>query len=110
VFWVPLAEAVAIAEEALLRAGFLLVASRAADATVEAELLDGRQQGRDLQPVAADLTRCRHRDAVRNRIFHFADDQFGPERPRAAIAEVVQLGEMVAGIDVEQGHRNLGRP
>ena len=40
VLGIPLAEAIAEAEEALLGAGFFLVAAGAADAAIEAELLD----------------------------------------------------------------------
>src|SRR5262249_29411901 len=60
VFRVPLAEAVAEAEEALLRAGLFLVAARAADQAIEPELLDRREQRGDLEPVAADLAGRRH--------------------------------------------------
>jgi len=57
IFRVPLAKAVAETEESLLGAGFFLVAPRTADAAVEAELLDGRQQRGNLQTIAADFTR-----------------------------------------------------
>ncbi len=40
---IPLAEAVAVAEDALLGARLLLVAAGAADQRIEAELLDGLQ-------------------------------------------------------------------
>ena len=56
---IPLAEAVAETEEALLRAGFFLVASRAADAAVEPKFLDRREQGGNLQAIAADLAGSR---------------------------------------------------
>src|SRR3954467_4176871 len=49
---VPLAEAVAEAEDPLLRAGALLVAARAAERGVEAVLLDRVEQRRRLQAVA----------------------------------------------------------
>src|SRR6185437_6079076 len=49
---VPLAEVVSEAEDALLRAGALLVAARAADRGVELVLLDRIEQRRRLQPVA----------------------------------------------------------
>jgi hypothetical protein len=48
----PLAEAVAVAEDALLGAGLLLVAPRAADQAVEAVFLDGFQQRHGLVAVA----------------------------------------------------------
>ena len=64
VFRVPLAEAVAEAEEAFLGAGLFLIAPRAADAAIEPKLLDRRQQGGDLQAVAADLAGRRNRDAA----------------------------------------------
>src|SRR3954469_21305301 len=49
---VPRAEVVAEAEDALLRAGALLVAARPAERGVEAVLLDRVEQRRRLQPVA----------------------------------------------------------
>ena len=49
---VPLAEVVAEREDALLRAGALLVAARAAERGVEAVRLDRVEQRRGLQPVA----------------------------------------------------------
>ena len=105
---VPLAEAVAEAEEALLGAGLLLVAPRAADAAVEAELLDGRQQRGNLQAVAADLAGRRHGDAVGDGVLDRADDELGAEFRGPAVAELVQLREMMAGVDVEQRHRDVG--
>jgi hypothetical protein len=79
VLGVPLAEAVAETEEALLGAGLFLVAAGAADAAVEAELLDGGEQRRNLQPVAADLARRRHRDALGDGVLDLTHDQLAAE-------------------------------
>ena len=88
VLGVPLAEAVAEAEEALLGAGLLLVAPRAADAAVEAELLDGRQQRGNLQAVAADLAGRGHRGAVGDGALDGADDELAAQFRGAAVAEL----------------------
>ena len=85
---VPLAEAVAEAEEALLGAGLLLVAPRAADAAVEAELLDGRQQRGNLQAVAADLAGRGHRGAVGDGALDGADDELAAQLRGAPVAEL----------------------
>ena len=55
VLGIPLAEGVAEAEESLLGARLFLIATRAADAAIEAKLLDRREQRGNLQLVAADL-------------------------------------------------------
>src|SRR6185295_14465895 len=49
IFRIPLAEAVAKAEEPFLGAGFFLVAPRAADGAIEAEFLDRGEQRGDLE-------------------------------------------------------------
>ena len=103
-----MAEAVAEAEEALLGAGLLLIAPRAADAAVEPELLDGRQQRWDLQAIAADLAGRWHRRAVGDGALDGADDELAAQLRGAAVTELVQLGEVVPGVDVEQRHRDIG--
>ena len=64
IFWIPLAELIAMREEALLGAGLFLVASRAAQGAVELVLLDRRQQSRRLQSVAAGFAGRLDSDAV----------------------------------------------
>src|SRR5262249_3388110 len=76
VLWIPLTKAVAKAEKALLRAGLFLVTSGAADAAVEAKLLDRRQQGGNLQTIAADFARRRHGNPFGDGILDVADDEF----------------------------------
>jgi hypothetical protein len=107
---IPLPEAVAKAEKTFLRAGLFLVASRTADGAVETKLLDSGQQGGNLQAIAADFSGGRHSDAFGDGFLNVADDEFGAELLRATIAKFVQLGKMMAGIDVEQRHGEVRRP
>ena len=55
---IPLTEAVSKAEKAFLRSCFFFVATGAANATVEAKLIDSREERGNLQLVAADFARC----------------------------------------------------
>src|SRR5436309_988491 len=86
---VPLAEVVAEAEDALLRAGTLLVAARAAHRRVEAVLLDSVEERRRLQLVAR---RARPRlldDAAPvDRLLHARDDEALAELLDAPVAEL----------------------
>ena len=73
------------------------------------EFLDGGEQGRDLEPIAADLAGRGRRDASGDGVFDGAYDEFGAELRGAPIAEFVQLGKMVPRVDVEQRQREFGR-
>ena len=98
----PLAEAVAVAEDALLGARLFLVAARAADQAVEAVLLDRLEQRHRLVAVARfERVRQAHR-AARDRILEVADDQALAHLGDAPVAELDHLGEVVAGVDVQQ--------
>src|SRR3954464_3789426 len=115
---VPAAEVVAEGEDALLRAGALLVAARAAERGIEAVLLDGVEQRHRLQPVA----RCARaglldRAALVDRLLHAGHDQLLVQLGDAAVAELDDLGEVVAGVDVHEREREaagterlLGQP
>src|SRR5207342_3290836 len=70
IFRIPLAEAVAVAEEAFLRAGFFFVAAGATDAAVETEFFDRSQEHGNLQSVAADFAGSRLHGAVGNGVLH----------------------------------------
>ena len=93
VFRVPLAEAVAEAEETFLGAGLFLVAPRAANQAIKLKFLNGREQRGDLQLVAADFAGRGNGDALGDGVFDLADDEFGAEFLRAAVAEFVQFRE-----------------
>src|SRR3954453_16332876 len=105
---VPLAEVVAEAEDALLRARPLLVAARAAHRGVEAVRLDRIEERRRLQLVAR---RARSRlllyAALVDRLLHARDDEPLAEFRDAAVAELDHLGEVVTGVDVHDGKREL---
>src|SRR6185437_4738208 len=109
IFRIPLAETIAEAEETFLRAGFFLIAPRAADAAIKTIFLDGAQERGDLQAIAADIAFGDHRSAFGNGLIHRADNQFRAELLGAAIAKINQLGKLVAGLHVEQRHGNVSR-
>ena len=106
---VPLAEVVAEGEDALLRAGALLVAAGAAERGVEAALLDRVEQRLRLQPVArrADLVLVPLlADAAGvDRVLDPGGDQALAELADAALDVLHDLREVVAGVHVEDRER-----
>ncbi len=103
---VPLAEVVAEREDALLRAGALLVAAGAAEGCLEAVLLDRVEQRHRLEPVArrARAALLDHA-AVVDRVLHARDDQPRAEVLDHAVAVLEDLREVVARIDVHDRER-----
>src|SRR3954467_520360 len=107
---VPLAEVVAEAEDALLRACALLVAARSSHGGVELVLLDRVEQRRRLQLVA----RCArpglllHATLV-DRLLHARDDEALAELRYAAVSVLDDLREVVPGVDVHDRERELRR-
>src|SRR5207253_292322 len=97
IFRIPLAETVAKTEETFLGARFFLVPPRAADAAIEAEFLDGSEQGGNLQAIAADFAGSGNGDAFANGFFDGANDQARTEFFCATVAKRVQFREMMAG-------------
>src|SRR5699024_3612661 len=85
VLGVPLAEVVAVAVDALLGAGLLLVAAAAAEGRGVAALLDGVQQRADLQTVARGLAVVDD-DAVGDRLLDGGDVQLDAEPLDPAVA------------------------
>ena len=107
---VPLPEVVAEREDALLRAGTLLVATRTADRGVEPVLFDGVEQRRCLEAVARRAwTGLLDHAAPVDRLLDRCDDQALVELGDAAVAELDHLGEVVAGVDVHDRERELAR-
>ena len=102
----PLAEAVAVAEDALLGTRLFLVAARAADQRVKAQLLDRLQQRDGLMRVARLVGACQTHGAARHRVFDAAHDQLGAQFFGALVAEVRHLGKVVARVDHEQRKRD----
>ena len=107
VFGIPLAEAVAEAEESFLGPRLLLVASCTADAAVEAELLDGSQKDGDLELVTADLTGSLDGGSFLKGLVNRANDELGMEFLGATVAELDEFGKLVAGRHIEERHRNV---
>ena len=97
-----MAEAVAVAEDALLGAGFFLVAAGTADQGVEAEFLNRLQQRHRLMHIAAFSRMRQAHGAALHGIFHAAHNQLCSELLRTQIAEGRHFGEVVAGIDHQQ--------
>ena len=106
---VPLAERVAEAEDPLLGARLLFVAARAADAGVEAELGDRVEQRDRLMRVAALVRRLQHDAALRDRVLDRAHDQPLAKLRRPCITKREHLGEVVAGVDMQQRKRKRAR-
>ncbi len=107
---VPLAEVVAEAEDALLRAGALLVAARAAHRGVEPVLLDRVEQRRRLQLVPRRARPGLLDDAALvDRLLDARDDEALAELGDAAVAVLDHLGEVVARVDVHDRERELRR-
>src|SRR3954453_18187270 len=107
---IPLAEVVAEAEDPLLRAGAVLVAAGGAERGVEAVPLDRVEQRRGLQAVArrAWPGLLDHAPAV-DRLLHRRDDQPLAELGDTAVAELEDLGEVVARVHVHERERERRR-
>ena len=106
---VPLAELVAEAHDAFLGAGLFLVAAGAADAAVEAELLDGFKQRHRLVLVARFARVLEHHSAALHRILDRTHDQALTQFSRTLVAEGNDFRVVVAGVDVYQRERKLAR-
>ena len=107
---IPAAERVAMAEDPLLRAGLLLVPPTAAEQRVEPVLLDRVEQGDRLEPVARRVVAGLLVDAAGvDRRLDRGDDEPLAELGDPPVAEVERLGEVVAGVDVDDREREAGR-
>ena len=98
----PLAKAVAVAENTFFGAGFLFITSRAANQRVKAEFVNRLQQRDRLVDVAA-LARMRqpHR-APRHRVFDAAHNQLRTQFRSTKVAEICHFMEVVARVDHQQ--------
>ena len=104
---VPLPGAVAEGVDALLGAGLLFIAPRAAEGRVEVVVAQRIEQRLRLQQSAAALGV--QRDGIRARgdgRLIAPDQQLRAHRARHLIAEGEHLGEFEAGVHVQQGKRN----
>ena len=107
---VPLPEAVAVGEEALLGAGLLLVAAPSAERGVVAVLVEGVQQRNDLEAIAARLrTGLLHHAPAVDGVLHGRDLQPDAQLGDQLVAEGDRLGEVVPGVHVEQRERDRTR-
>ena len=104
VFGVPLAEFVAVAEEAFFGSGFFFVASSAADAGVEVFVFDGVEEGGGLEVVAAGVVAFFFDDSAGvDAVLDGSDEEVDAEVFDEGVAEGEGFGEVVAGVDVEEG-------
>ena len=107
---VPLARGVAERVDALLGPALLFVAPRPAKRRVEAAFFQRIQQAARLQQPAAVLRAQRIGiGAVCNRLLVAMHDQVGADLARVLVAEPNHLGELIAGIHMQQRERNLPR-
>ena len=107
VFRVPLAEVVAMREEAFFRTGFFFIASSAAEAGVVLVFLDRVEECDGLKFVARGVGAFFLDDASGiDRFLHEADDQVGADEVDEFVAVGHGLIEVVSGIDVDEweGH------
>ena len=118
VLWVPPAEGVPHADDALLGARGLFVASRAAEERVEAVVLHRVEQRHGLEAVARRAgARLLDDAAGLDRVLDARDDEALAELGRAGVPEREDLGEVVPRVDVEEregeargAERLLGEP
>ena len=108
VLGVPLAEVVAVGVDALLGARLFLITPAATEGRGVAPLLDGVEQGADLQPVARGLAVVDD-DAVGDRLLDGGDVQLDAQTVDPAVSRREHLGKVEAGIDLEQTEGDLGR-
>ena len=106
---VPLTELVSVGDDALLRAGTLLVTPGAAEHGVEAVLGDGVEQRHRLQWVAGASRELAHTPLV-DRPLDRGHDQLDAELGDRTIAELDDLVEVVARVDVHHRERDPRRP
>lgn len=111
VFWIPLAEVVAVGEETFLGAGFFLVAATASEAGIVLVFLDGIEEGDGLEFVAGGVRAGFLDDAAAiDGFLDVSDDELGAEEFHELIAVMHGLVEIVASIDVDEGERWAGGP
>ena len=96
-------------EYALLRSGFLFIAPGPAAGTVEFVLGKGIQQGNRLQLIAGGAVSFLFHDlSLINGLLDRADNQLSPQFLDQSVAIGQRLGEIVTGIDMDQGERQSG--
>ena len=101
-------ELVAVGVDALLGASLLLVAASAAEGGGEAVLLDGVEQGADLQAVARGLPVIDD-NAVGDGVVDAGDDELDAEAVDPVVTGLQHLGEVQAGVDLQHGEGDLRR-
>ncbi len=108
---IPLAEVVAERKNALLGPGLLFVAASTTDRRIELLGGDRGQQDRRLQPIAGgSWAAFFDQFAAVDRLLDRSDDEPRAKLRHPLVAKGKDLREVVAGIDVHHGERDLGRP
>ena len=108
VFGIPLALRIAEAVDAFLGARFFFVAAGTAEGCVVASGLEGVEQGAGLEEAAAVLgSEGVGVGTVGDGLFVAVDDEVGADFASVGVAEGDHLGELVAGVDVEEGEGDL---
>ncbi len=106
---IPLPELVAQAHHPLLGPGLLLIASAAAEDRVEAVLGDRVQQGLGLQRVAGAVGSFQQPSVIQV-VLHPRHEQPDAEPLDFCVTVGQHLGEIVAGVDVQQRERHPAGP
>ena len=105
VLGVPLAEVVAVGEEAFLGAGFFLVAAGPTDAGIKLVFFDGVDEGRGLEAVAARVGAGFFLDfSGVDGGLNAADDEAGAESFDQVVSGFNRFREVVSSVDVDQWH------
>ncbi len=108
---IPLAEGIAVGEEALFRPGFFLVATATAERGIVLARFEAFEERDRLQPVAAGEGAgfLDHFSFV-DGLLHRGDHELRAEIFDEAVAVFHGLGKIVPSVHVHQRKRQLGRP
>ncbi len=111
VFWIPLAEVVAVGEEAFFGAGFFLVAASATEAGIVLMFLDGIEEGDGLELIAGGVGAGFLDDAAGiDGFLDGTDDESGAEEFHEFIAIDHGFIEVVASIDMDEWEGRTSGP
>jgi hypothetical protein len=103
IFWVPLAEVIAVGEEAFFGAGFFFIAASATEAGIVLMFFDGIEEGDGLKFVAGSVrTFFFDNPAGIDGVLNETNDELGTEEFYEFIAVDHGLLKVVTGIDMNQ--------
>ncbi len=111
VFWIPLAEVIAVGEEAFLGARFFFIAASATEAGIVLMFLDGVEECDGLKFVAGRVRSFFLNDATGiDRFLDVTDNELGAEEFHELIAIDHGFFEIVTGIDMDEWEGRASGP